>query len=110
MAITDTNATLEHRVRSYLDSNCAHCHRPGGVQSSFFDARYDTPLEQQGIVNGLLAISLGIAGAKVVAEIVDPAAKGEKIHIYRWRRRKASRRKTGHRQKYLQVRIKKIVA
>jgi large subunit ribosomal protein L21 len=51
-----------------------------------------------------------VAGAKVVAEILDPAAKGEKIHIYRWRRRKASRRKTGHRQKYLQVRIKKIVA
>ena len=51
-----------------------------------------------------------VAGAKVVAEILDPALKGEKIHIYRWRRRKASRRKTGHRQKYLQVRIKKIVA
>jgi len=51
-----------------------------------------------------------VEGAKVVAEIVDPAAKGEKIHIYRWRRRKASRRKTGHRQKYLKVRIKKIVA
>lgn len=51
-----------------------------------------------------------VAGAKVIAEVLDPAAKGPKLHIYRLRRRKASRRKTGHRQKHLQVRIKKIVA
>ncbi len=50
-----------------------------------------------------------VKGAKVLAEILDPYAKGEKLHIYRWRRRKASRRKTGHRQKYLQVRVTKIV-
>lgn len=27
---TDTNETLERRVRAYLDMNCAHCHRTGG--------------------------------------------------------------------------------
>ncbi len=51
-----------------------------------------------------------VAGAKVLGEIVDPEAKGPKVHIYRWRRRKASRRKTGHRQKYIRVRITKVVA
>ena len=51
-----------------------------------------------------------VDGAKVVAEIVKAEAKGPKVHIYRWRRRKASRTKTGHRQKYVQVRISKIVA
>jgi len=51
-----------------------------------------------------------VEGAKVIADIVEPEAKGPKVHIYRWRRRKASRTKTGHRQKYLQVRISKIVA
>ena len=51
-----------------------------------------------------------VEGANVVAEILDPALKGQKIHIYKLRRRKASRRKTGHRQKYVQVRIKKIKA
>lgn len=51
-----------------------------------------------------------VAKAKVVAEVLDPRAKGEKLHIYRWRRRKASRRKTGHRQKFLKVRITKIIA
>ena len=46
--------------------------------------------------------------AKVIGEILDPRVKGEKIHVYHWRRRKASKRKTGHRQKYLRVRIAKI--
>jgi uncharacterized repeat protein (TIGR03806 family) len=52
-AIGDTTAPVEHRVRSYLDMNCAHCHRPGGTVS-FFDARLGTPLALQGIVNGTL--------------------------------------------------------
>ena len=51
-----------------------------------------------------------VAGAKVVAEIVDPLVKGVKTHSYYWRRRKHSRSKTGHRQKFIQVRIAKIVA
>jgi large subunit ribosomal protein L21 len=49
-----------------------------------------------------------VKGAKVTAEILSPLAKGPKVHIYRMRRRKASRRKTGHRQKYVQVRVTKI--
>jgi len=51
-----------------------------------------------------------VAGAKVDAEILDPQVKGKKVHIYHLRRRKASRTKTGHRQKYLRVRITKIKA
>ena len=51
-----------------------------------------------------------VKGAKVHADILDPNAKGPKIHVYRWRRRKASRTKIGHRQKYLKVRITKISA
>ncbi len=52
-AISDTTAPVEHRVRSYLDTNCAHCHRPGGTVS-FFDARLGTPLAGQGIINGAI--------------------------------------------------------
>jgi len=51
-----------------------------------------------------------VAGAKVVAEIASPLAKGPKVHVYHWRRRKGSQRKIGHRQKYVQVRVTKIVA
>src|SRR5207245_2948916 len=57
----------ELRVRSYLDANCAVCHRPGGPSKGFFDARFSTPLSEQKIVNGeLMAGDLGITGAKVV--------------------------------------------
>jgi len=51
-----------------------------------------------------------VSGAKVTAEVVAAEAKGPKIWIYRLRRRKSSRTKTGHRQKYTRVRITKIKA
>jgi len=51
-----------------------------------------------------------VEGAKVVAEVVEAQHKGPKLHIYHLRRRKNSRRKTGHRQRYLRVRVKQIVA
>ncbi len=51
-----------------------------------------------------------VEGAKVVGEIVAGEVKGRKLYVYRWRRRKSSRRKMGHRQKYIQVRVTKIVA
>jgi large subunit ribosomal protein L21 len=50
-----------------------------------------------------------VEGAKVLAEVTDPLAKGPKLHVHRLRRRKASRRRTGHRQKYVQVRVREIV-
>jgi len=50
-----------------------------------------------------------VKGAKVLAEVLDPQAKGKKIYVHHLRRRKASRTRTGHRQRYLRVRISKIV-
>jgi mono/diheme cytochrome c family protein len=70
-ALTDTTASLENRARSYLDSNCASCHRPGGVQAQW-DARWDTPLASQGIIGATPLKELGIPGAKIVAP-ADPA-------------------------------------
>ena len=58
-------ATLEDKARSYIDTNCASCHRPGGV-NAFWDARLDTPLESSGILNGSLQNVLGVPGSKVV--------------------------------------------
>jgi uncharacterized repeat protein (TIGR03806 family) len=63
--ITNSAAPLALRVRSYLDANCAQCHRPGGV-GAFFDARFDTPLKNQGLINGSVANQLGITLAKVI--------------------------------------------
>jgi hypothetical protein len=65
VSLSDTSAPVEDRMRSYLASNCAHCHRPG-VTNAFFDARFNVPLSQQGIVNGAVLYSQGIDGAQVV--------------------------------------------
>lgn len=50
-----------------------------------------------------------VAGAKVVAEVVEPEFKGPKLIVAKFRRRKNSKRKTGHRQVYTLVQIKEIV-
>jgi len=50
-----------------------------------------------------------IAGAKVVAEVVQSEFKGPKLIIAKFRRRKNSKRKTGHRQVYTLVQVKEIV-
>ena len=48
-----------------------------------------------------------VADAKVTARI-EGEFKGEKIVVQHFRRRKDSRTRAGHRQKYLRVRITKI--
>lgn len=68
VSIDDTSSTWEHRVRSYLDSNCSYCHRPGSeADRAEFDALLTTPLEMTDIINGIVgAGDLGVAGAHVV--------------------------------------------
>jgi len=65
-AADDTSRSLEDRARSYLDANCAQCHRPGGTVA-YFDARYPTPRDRQNIVDGPVLIDEGIDHPRVVA-------------------------------------------
>jgi len=55
-----------------------------------------------------------IEGAKVTAKFAENAEeaviKGKKLYPMKFRKRKDSQRKMGHRQKYLQVTIDKIKA
>ena len=62
----DGARSLQDRARSYLDANCAQCHRPGGTVANF-DARYDTPLEKQGLIDGPVLIDQGIDRPRVIS-------------------------------------------
>jgi large subunit ribosomal protein L21 len=54
-----------------------------------------------------------VAGAKVVAKFAKTAGEGvvggEKVYPTYFRRRKSSKKRTGHRQKFLQVTVDEIV-
>ena len=49
-----------------------------------------------------------VEGAKVVADVVDDQ-DNEKVTIFKFRRRKNYRRKIGHRQHFLKVKVTDIV-
>lgn len=72
VAIGDSNATLEQRIKSYIDTNCAHCHGTGQGGSQW-DGRFNTPLDQMQIVNhrttGIRNYfnEYGIADANIIA-------------------------------------------
>lgn len=51
-----------------------------------------------------------IDGAKVVCEVNTPLVKGEKVIVFKMKRRKDSRKKNGHRQQFTEVTVKSIVA
>ena len=62
----DTTRSVEDRARSWLDANCGHCHRPGGTVASF-DARYDTPLAEQHLIDGPVLIDQNVDRARVIS-------------------------------------------
>lgn len=50
-----------------------------------------------------------VEGAKVNCEVLVPLVKGEKVIVFKKKRRKGYRRKNGHRQQFTKVLIKNIV-
>jgi uncharacterized repeat protein (TIGR03806 family) len=65
-AADDVTRSVQDRARSYLDANCAQCHRPGGTVA-YFDARYDTPIEKQELIDGPVLIDQGIDRPRVIS-------------------------------------------
>jgi len=63
-AFLDLDASVADRAQSYLQANCAMCHRPGGPTSLTLDLRWGVPLESRQIVDvPVTNANLGIASA-----------------------------------------------
>jgi len=59
------------------------------------------------------AVKIGaptVDGAKVVCEVVNPLVKGDKVIVFKMKRRKDSRKKNGHREQFTEVVIKSVIA
>ena len=59
------------------------------------------------------AVTVGtptVEGAKVVCEVKTPLVKGEKVIIFRMKRRKDSKKKNGYREQFTEVIVKSIIA
>jgi len=51
-----------------------------------------------------------VDGAKVVAEVVNPLVKGDKVIVFKMKRRKDYRKKNGQRAQFTEVEIKQVIA
>jgi uncharacterized repeat protein (TIGR03806 family) len=82
-----TSGTLGERARSYLHTNCAQCHRPGGPTPTDMDLRYSTALPDTHACNVVAGLGdLGIANARLIV----PGAATRSVLIERMSRRDAN--------------------
>ena len=51
-----------------------------------------------------------VEGAQVVCEVAEPLVKGDKVLVFKKKRRKGYRRLNGHRQYFTKIVIKELVA
>ena len=51
-----------------------------------------------------------VEGAKVVCEVINPLVKGDKVIVFKMKRRKDSRKRNGHREQFTEVVIKSVIA
>lgn len=51
-----------------------------------------------------------VDGAKVVVEVVNPLVKGDKVIVFKMKRRKGYRVKNGHRAQFTEVKVQQVIA
>ena len=78
-SIDDPTASLDDKARSYLDLNCAYCHRPGTGNRGDFDLRLNLDILQTGVLTASPYLTLGIPNEK----IVDPGNVSTSILYHR---------------------------
>jgi large subunit ribosomal protein L21 len=99
--IEDSGAQLRVEKGQTLDIDCRDG-KPGDTVT--FD-RVLLVADEKGVRVGRPVVE----GAQVTAEIIGDT-QGPKLEVVKLRRRKSSRRHTGHRQSYLRVRVTAIKA
>lgn len=62
----DESQSLTARARSWLDTNCANCHRDDGPLPTRLDLRLAASTDEAGYCNRQAGYDLGIAGARLV--------------------------------------------
>jgi uncharacterized repeat protein (TIGR03806 family) len=82
-ATPPAGASLDQKARSYLQANCAHCHRPNenGIISPFpnFDLRFQTAAKDLNICN--VAVNKGAVGG--FSKILVPGKPAESVMYLR---------------------------
>lgn len=71
-AIGDTSRSLEDRSRSYLATNCSHCHQQDGIASSPWTTKASFPTSRTNLIKGGLNTDFGDPANKVIVP-GDPA-------------------------------------
>jgi uncharacterized repeat protein (TIGR03806 family) len=69
--VADESQSLEKRVRSYWDGNCSMCHAGTSGSVAGWDARFITPLAEQGLEEAPQMVSPGVP--KSLIDPGDPA-------------------------------------
>ncbi len=63
---TESTYSLEARVRSYLDVNCAYCHRSAGTAPASWLGNHHLTLDETGLINGPIAAPQDFADRLIV--------------------------------------------
>ena len=77
------------------------------------EAQQTVEFEKVLLVDNNGSVTVGaptVDGAKVVAEVVCPLVKGDKVYVFHKRRRKGYRKFNGHRQQFTELTIKQVIA
>lgn len=80
-AIDDETGDVEARVRSYLDVNCAPCHRPG-LHYAGFDVRLTTPLEMSSLIGG---VAFHARAGDALDRLIEPGSAERSLLLDRLR-------------------------
>lgn len=84
----DATAPVADRARAYLHTNCAQCHRPGGVAQVSMDLRYSTLLSSTNACGA--PPQAGDVGLGAGARIIAPGSAASSVLVARMSTRDAN--------------------